>query len=127
MKRPQKNWLEWSVFAASVCIIGAVLGYLGAVAFTVESEHAELRVLTGTAAAAGGFYRVPVVVRNDGGGTAADVKIEVVLQEDGRDVERAELTISHVPRHSQREGWVTFARDPRCCAMKARPVGYEQP
>lgn len=128
MNRPHKNALEWSVFAASAVVVVAVLVYLGWSAIHDSQTPPDLRIFTGAAiAAAADTYRVPVVVRNDGQSTAESVRIEVLLLRGGEEVERAELELPFVPRQSEREGWVTFHHDPRCCTLQSRAVGYETP
>ena len=128
MKRPTKNWLEWSVFAISLAIIVGIIGYLAYAALTTENRPPDLRVLVGPAVpGSANTHRLPLVVENFGDQTAEQVTIEVVLREGGRDVERAEMQIAFLPRLSKREGWVVLTRDPRCCSIEARPVGYGKP
>jgi uncharacterized protein (TIGR02588 family) len=127
MNIPKKNRLEWSVFAASTIIVLAALGYLGVSALRAEKTPPDLRLLVGTPGRHAGVHRVPILVRNIGESTAESVLIEVVLRRGEEEVERAELDLAFVPRKSEREGWVTFRNDPRCCAMVTRAVGYETP
>ena len=127
MSIPKKNVLEWSVFLASAIIVLATLGYLGVSAIRGDKSPPDLRVLVGTPVWHAGVHRVPIVVRNLGESTAGSVHIEVVLRRGEEEVERAELDLAFVPRKSEREGWVTFRNDPRCCAVVTRAVGYERP
>ncbi len=127
MKHPQKNWLEWSVFAMSLCIVLASLGYLGVSALREKRTPPDLRISAGTAIGGAGGYRVPIVIRNAGHSTAATVHVEVLLLRGDEVVESAELDLPFVPRQSEREGWVTFRHDPRCCAVVTRAVSYESP
>jgi uncharacterized protein (TIGR02588 family) len=67
-------------------------------------------------------------VTNQGDETAEGVQIEVVLESDGKEQESAQFEIAFLPRHSTREGWVTFETDPRTVdEMKARVLGFEKP
>ena len=137
MSRVEKNWLEWSVFAISALLIVAVLAILIREAMTEGNRPPLLRVTTGDALPDGhGGHRVPVTVRNDGDRTAAEAKIELALEEGGRDVikkanmrivERGEITLPFVPQRSSRTGWVVFKRDPKCCELLVRAIGYQQP
>ena len=129
MTRPHKNRLEWSVFAASTLVVVAVLGYLGWCALDDRGTPPDLRIFTGAVVSAShaGAYRVPVVVRNDGHSSAESVRIEVLLMRGAEEVDRAELSLPFVPRQSEREGWVTFRHDPRCCTLQSRALGYEAP
>lgn len=127
MKKPKKNLLEWAVFAVSAILV------LGLIAILLEANldrtrgPADLRVELGEPQRQGSSYLVPVDVRNEGGATAEDVKVEVALRSGDAEVERAELVLKFVPAQSNREGSVIFTRDPRCCEMTARPVGFESP
>ena len=127
MTRPHKNRLEWSVFAGSAIVVVAVLAYLGWCAIHDRDTPPDLRIFTGTPIASTNSYRVPVVVRNDGESTAESVHIEVLLLRGAEEIERADLELPFVPRQSEREGWVTFHHDPRCCTLQSRAVGYETP
>ncbi|HEX8408705.1 MAG TPA: hypothetical protein VF883_07570 [Thermoanaerobaculia bacterium] len=127
MTRPHKNRLEWSVFAVSAIVVVAVLAYLGWCAIHDQQTPPDLRIFTGAAVAAADTYRVPIVVRNDGESTAESVRIEVLLMRANEEIERADLELPFVPRQSEREAWVTFRHDPRCCTLQSRAVGYETP
>lgn len=122
----KKNPLEWLVFAVSLVLVVAVIGYLAAAIVRAEGGKADIRVTTGAPEASRDEWRVPLVVRNDGDETAEAVRIEVTLQ-CGQARERAELDFAFVPRHSQREGAVQFRNDPRACTLAARTMSYEEP
>jgi uncharacterized protein (TIGR02588 family) len=108
-----KNWLEWSVLAVGIVVLGVVLYVLTVAAIRTKETPPQLQVEFGTAQLQGDrHYRVPVHVRNGGGTTAADVAISVELRVGSQTVERAELTFELVPRGSKREGVVLFTRDP---------------
>ena len=93
---PQKNWLEWSVFAVGLALLLAIVGYLVARALGDGSEPAALHVEVGEAWSppdAPALHVVSVTVRNNGGRSAAEVDVEVVLP--GEPPERRELTFDH--------------------------------
>ena len=127
MKQPMKNWLEWSVFAMSLGIVLASLAYLGVSAVRENNTPPDLRIFAGVPSESAGVHRVPLLIRNAGASTAESVRIEVLLLRGDEVVERAELDLPFVPRKSEREGWVTFRHDPRCCAVVTRAVSYESP
>lgn len=127
MTKPKKNRLEWSVFLLSACIVLAAMGYLVWGALGEKKTPPDLRILAGTPLAGTDSHRVPLVIRNAGDTTAESVLVEVVLRRGEEEVERAELVLSFVPRRSEREGWVTFRNDPRCCTLDTRAVSYENP
>ena len=123
----KKNALEWTVFAASACIVLATLGYLTVSALRAEKTPPDLHVFAGKPGEHKGAHRIPLLVRNTGDATAESVRIEVVLRRGGEEVERAELDLAFVPRKSEREGWVTFRENPSCCSVTTRAVSYETP
>ena len=74
------------------------------------------------------YFLVPLTATNRGDETAEGVQIEVVLESGGEEKETGEFEIAFLPRHSSREGWVTFETDPRTVEqMKARVLGFEKP
>ena len=127
MTIPKKNVLEWTVFVASALLVLATVGYLAAAALRAKDTPPEVRIFAGPPAAHEGVHRVPLLIRNDGDATAESVHIEVLLLRGEEEVESAELDVAFVPRKSEREAWVTFRHDPRCCAIVTRAVGYEKP
>jgi uncharacterized protein (TIGR02588 family) len=127
MKKPAKNGLEWTVFIASSLVVLTVLGYLATKALTEKKTPPDLHIEAGAVIARDGSYRVPLLVRNNGGATAESVVVEAVLRRGDEVVERVQLALSFVPRRSEREGWVTFRHDPRCCTIETRAVSYEEP
>lgn len=122
-----KNWLEWLVFSASAGIVLACIAALAISAVRSGDEPPDLTVEVGSPSRGSSGYRVPIRVRNDGDETAEGVTIEAALVSGGEEVERGEFTIAFVPRKSHREGWVVFQRDPACCTLRARPLGFEKP
>ena len=123
--RVEKNALEWTVFAGSVLLLVALVVALASAGGPARPP--ELRVTLGDPERSIAGFRVPVTVENEGDETAALVDVEVRLEGGGADVERAELTFDFVPMRSRREGWATFARDPRCCRVVARVTGFQRP
>ena len=125
--RLEKNPLEWAVFAVSLAAILATVGFLVWDAATADGSSPDLRVELGRPEARSGAFAVPVTVHNRGDETAEEVRIEVTLEAPGTPPETAEIGMAFVPRRSQREGWVTFRRDPRQGRLAGRAVGYEKP
>lgn len=127
MSAVQKNPLEWSVFAAALLIVGACIALLISGVVRTGGDPADLVVSTGEAKRVTAGFRVPVRVRNTGDATAADVHVELALEKDGQEIERAELTFAFLPPRSDRQGFVLFRRDPTCCELVTGPVGFEKP
>lgn len=118
--KPQKNALEWAVFAVSAILVAAVAAVL--IVSGARSAHTppSLVIESGAVEKDGDAYRVPIKVRNTGDETAEQARIEVELTANGEIVERAELTFAFIPKRSSREGWVELHRDPRCCTIATR-------
>jgi uncharacterized protein (TIGR02588 family) len=123
----QKNWLEWTVFGVSALIVAAVLGLLVTQAVATGEEPPEVVVITAEPQRTGAGFLVPVEAVNRGAETVENAEIEVTLELGGRVVERGTFMVAFLPRHSKRNGWVQFERDPRCCRISARAVGFEKP
>ena len=128
MKKLEKNWVEWAVFALSLVLVAGTLTYLAYDGVTVGSEPPILEVRTGAPFERQGNFIVPVSVTNLGDLTAEGVHIEVALENGGEEVERADFDVAFLPRRATREGWVTFQTDPRAAQkINARALGYEKP
>ncbi|WP_009632744.1 DUF2393 domain-containing protein [Synechocystis sp. PCC 7509] len=124
----QKNWLEWLVFAISLAIVLCTLGYLVYDGATSAKTPANIQLELGQPQPQANRFIIPVSVTNSGDTTAETVQIEVTLENLGKEQENAQLEIGFLPRHSKREGWVTFQTDPRSIEeTKARVLGFEQP
>lgn len=124
---PQKNWLEWSVFAVALLLVTATIGYLTREALLTSDRPPQITVRLGEPRPAPGGYMVPVRVRNGGDLTAESVTIAVVLVVNGAERERAELTLAYLPRQATREGWVRFRADPRAGELRTAGIGFEVP
>jgi len=125
--KPQKNILEWLVFAVSALLVAGILLFLLVTGSRQGEEPPLLFIELGAPTKAREAFRLPVRVRNNGDQTAEECTIEVVLRSGEREVERGELTIALIPKRSAREGWVTFQNDPKCCTIEARAVGFTKP
>jgi uncharacterized protein (TIGR02588 family) len=124
----EKNWLEWVVFAASLVLVVSTLGYLVYDSATLGNAPPNIQFQLGKPQPQLNHFIVPVSVTNQGDETAEGVQVEVVLESGGQEQESAQFEIAFLPRHSTREGWVTFETDPRTVdEMKARVLGFEKP
>jgi uncharacterized protein (TIGR02588 family) len=128
MKKLEKNWLEWLVFAASLVLVLSTLGYLVYDAATFGEAPPSIEFQLGQPQPLSNRFVVPVSVTNRGDETAQGVHIEVTLESGGKEQENADFEIAFLPRHSTRKGWVTFKTDPRSVEqMQARVLGFEKP
>jgi uncharacterized protein (TIGR02588 family) len=129
MSKPQKNWLEWIVFATGLMLVFSTLAYLIYEGATMGNDPPSIEVRLGAPEARTHNFVVPVTIINHGDETAEGITIEVSPENagSGEPLERGELTIAFLPRRAKREGWVTFQRDPRGARLTARVLGYEKP
>ncbi len=130
MRRLQKNWVEWAVFAVGLVLVLSALVYLVYDGATMTSDPPSIEVRLGVPEQRTHNFVVPVTVTNHGDTTAEGVTVEVLFESDGASGEpaaRGELTIAFLPRRATREGFVTFQRDPRGARLTARVLGYEKP
>ena len=110
MKLPDKNRLEWVVFAVSAVLIAAVLGTLVRFEASRPDTPPELSVRVTGARASGDGYAVTVEVENRGGEAATGVGIEVELR--GAVPERGQLELPVVPHAAIRTGEVMASSSP---------------
>jgi uncharacterized protein (TIGR02588 family) len=127
MNLPQKNWLEWSVFAVGLLLVASVVAYLAYDAATLGDSPPRMQVQLGAPEQRDGAYAVPVSVTNHGDQTAEGVLVEVVLER-GQEQEQTQFEIAFVPRGSTRRGWVMFQTDPRSAdQVTGQVLGFELP
>lgn len=72
-------------------------------------------------------YLVKFKARNEGGETAAAVKITGTLTRDGEQIEQAEVTLDYVPASSEVRGGLYFSNDPREGQLELGASGYQLP
>lgn len=126
-----KNWLEWSVFAAGLALVLAIVAYLVVEAVRHEDRPPRLGVQVGEVWRSGDVepphFVVPVTVTNLGDRAAEDVHVEVTLVRDGALLERCELRLPEVPRRSSRAGASTLQHEPATDELRVRVLGYSEP
>ncbi|MBC7944877.1 MAG: hypothetical protein H7X91_06385 [Burkholderiales bacterium] len=127
MNKPQKNWLEWSVFALGLVLVVGSLGYLVQYALTLEGRPPIISAQTGQPRQQAGSYIVPVTVANDGDQTAEHVQIEVQISAVGVALETTMFELDFLPSRSKREAWASFVNDPTGNQLRARVVAYQKP
>lgn len=127
MKKVQKNWLEWIVFAAGLILVFGTIGYLIYAGASRGNDPPSIEVRLGKPEQRQFNFAVPVTVINHGDETAEGVRVEVVMETGGEEKARGELDVAFLPGHATREGWVTFDQDPGTSQLKARVLGYQRP
>ena len=129
----QKNWLEWSVFALSLLLVGGTLVYLAREALTLDDVPPKIVLTLGKPrpldASPGGSksFILPVKAANHGQQTAEGVHVQVEMRRAGEEPQTADFEIEFLPRDSEREGWVGFKGEPEGIKLDARVLGYEIP
>lgn len=121
------NWLEGVVFLSSCVLVALVLGYLAVEAWTTGHGPPDLAVQVGTPVHGGSEWRVPVTVTNHGDTAAEEVHVRVSLRGGSAPREETEFVLAYVPRHSKREGWVSFREAPPPEGVDARAMGFATP
>lgn len=125
---PEKNWLEWSVFAASAVVLAFTFGFLGYEAFVSTVKPTAIEIELGTPEAHDDYYAVPVTIKNVGSQSIEDVQVDVTLMQEQEEVETASITMPTLPRESSREGHVAFSSDPgEADEIRTQIVSYVVP
>jgi uncharacterized protein (TIGR02588 family) len=123
-----KNLLEWVVFYVSLLLVLTILGYLVYNVYNYKPSPPDLLVTYKHDPSKYAPNRYHVLVKNQGGETAEEVNVELVLEQAGNELEAAELQIPFSPRASEREGWVNFKTDPASAdTVIARVMSYKKP
>ena len=126
--KEKKNWLEWTVFSFSLLLVLSILAYLGYQVYTQKPTDPEIYVEGNPDPTDHTPNRYHVTIRNKGGTTAEEVKVEIVLHKGGTELDKAELEIPFAPRESKREGWVVFSENvSEADSIAARVVSYKKP
>jgi uncharacterized protein (TIGR02588 family) len=127
MNIPQKNWLEWVVFAVGLALVASVLAYLAYDAITLGDAPPMLAIEVGQPEQQSQLIMVPVAVTNQGDQTAEGVIVEV-MREGSQEQERAQFEIAFLPRGATGEGWASFQNNSgEIGQFKARVIGYGKP
>lgn len=127
-KHDKKNTLEWTVFTISLLLVSGLLVYLTYQTITYESSTPDLVVTHKPDPSKHAPYRYHITVRNEGQETAEEVMLEVVLEKEGREWDKATLHLPFAPQQSKREAWVSFIKDPsKADSMYSRVVSYKRP
>ncbi|MBA3316995.1 MAG: hypothetical protein H0T50_02760 [Gemmatimonadales bacterium] len=127
MTKPEKNALEWTVFAIGLVLVLATLGYLSRESALDDGGPPDVVARLGGARLSKNGYLVPVEVANEGEGTAEDVVVPIALELPDGTREEAELSIAFLPRDSKRNGWVSFRTDPRRGTLSLGAIAFEVP
>ena len=124
----EKNLLEWTVFFLSLLLITGILGYLVYQTAIYQPGSPDLDITYVHDPSPHAPYRYFMRIKNHGNETAEEVQVEMVLEQDGKEIEVATMAIPYSPKQSVREGWVLFSKDPAAAdTLYARVVSYKKP
>ncbi|ALI99562.1 hypothetical protein [Rufibacter tibetensis] len=124
----KKNPLEWFVFGLSVALILALMGYLGVKAFDYRDTPPDLhvKIFPEKARSNQNIHRVELV--NLGEQTAENVLVEITLYQEGKEIDKAELSFPLAPKESVQEAWITFKKQKHGNQrMSVHVLGYNKP
>ena len=129
----EKNALEWSVFAVSLLLVLASIGYLIRQILVADNTPPHITLQLGTPQDLQNSdkkektFMVPVKALNKGGQTAEGVHLEIEMQRGQEKPQTADFEINFLPAGSSRDGWVAFQGTKDNAKLKARVLGYEIP
>lgn len=109
---------EWVVFAVSALILAAVVAVIGADALGTRGPPA-FTTTVASAVERNGTHYVTVGVENEGDTTAAAVKVDARLRQDGQVVAQASQTLDFLAGHERRQVTFVFEHDPRALEFQA--------
>lgn len=124
----KKNLLEWCVFVASALLIVGFVGFLTVKSFTYQETPPDLRVTTKPTSDGMGRNVHHITLTNHGEQVAANIQVEVMLEQAGQEMEKTETLFLVAPKASKEEAWITF-RTKRAPgqALKVHIMGYNRP
>jgi uncharacterized protein (TIGR02588 family) len=118
---------EWAMaFLGLVLVLGS-LGFLAYQIVTGDDSPPDVLIRADAILPVKTGYLVQIQAVNQGGSTAAELRIEGTLMGERGSVETSETVIDYVPAHSHRKGGLFFTKDPRQFTLQLRATGYAEP
>ncbi len=118
---------EWVVALFGLALAVGSIGFLAYQAVAGDDSPPNVAVRADGILPAASGYLVRIQAINQGGSTAAQLRIEGRLTDENGYVETSEAIIDYVPAHSRRQGGLFFTRDPRQYTLQLRAKGYAKP
>jgi uncharacterized protein (TIGR02588 family) len=123
-----KNVLEWVVFSLSLLLISGILGYLIFQVIQHEPGSPDLVITYKSDPSPHAPYRYLLTISNLGQETAEEVQIELIMEKNGQELEKAAMELPYSPKNSTKEGWVNFSKNPHeADTLYARVISYKKP
>ena len=119
--------MEWIVALIGVALVVFTIGWIIWRGLAREPGPPQVALQMKSVVEVGNGYLVHVQAINQGGRTAADVKVAGTLSNTTRQVETAEMTFKFLPPNSPRQGGLFFTNDPRTLRLELSAQGYEAP
>jgi len=119
--------LEWAVAAVGVALVAALIGYLGYVAWRGDEQPPRIALRVVDIERAGEHWLLRFRAENEGGQTAADLRIVAELFRGREVIETGEVTLQYLPAGGRGEGGFFFRENPRQHRVRLSPVSYRTP
>ena len=119
-------WM-WGIAAFGLLLVVSSIGFMLYEAAAGDSSHANITVHVDSILPTSNGYLVKFRAVNSGGSTVEGLTIEGVLRNGSEVLETSDTVLEWVPAHSEREGGLFFASDPRQYQLQLRAKGYENP
>ncbi|WP_192823336.1 hypothetical protein [Rufibacter sp. LB8] len=124
----KKSLLEWVVFGVSTALILALIAYLSVKTYHYQDTPPDLqvRLIPEQGKQDQNIYRVEL--ENLGEQVAENVAVEVMLEQNGQELETTQTAFPMAPNGSVKQAWVTF-RTTRAPGQstKVHILGYNKP
>jgi uncharacterized protein (TIGR02588 family) len=124
---PQKNTVEWIVFAVSLGLVLAVAGFLAYDALAGGSSSPQIVVTPGEPRTEDEVLTVPITVENRGDQAAEDVRVVVTVRQEGGAEATTELTFDLLARGASEEGEVVVSLTGAVQVIEAHAASYRLP
>ncbi len=120
-------WM-WGIGLFGLALILSSIGFMLYQAGGGKPSPPDVTVQTQSIVTTRNGFLVTFTAVNEGGSTAEGLTVEGVLRRNGNEiVESSSTVIEYLPAHSEREGGLFFAGDPRQHELLLRAKGYEKP
>jgi uncharacterized protein (TIGR02588 family) len=123
MSSSKARIVENALAMLSACLIAAMIGYLFYAAIFLTPTPVALSVVAGPSDAGS----IGFTVTNDGGQTASNVRVSLVLRDGDRLVDRRTVMLDYVPAHSEKTGAHLIEEEERHLDRDFVVEGYMDP
>jgi uncharacterized protein (TIGR02588 family) len=120
-------WWMWAIAFLGLALVAGSIAFMLYEAVAGDSSPPDITVQVDSILPIRNGYLVRFRALNEGGSTAEGVTIEGALRNGTQILETSNTVIEFVPAHSEREGGLFFAADPRQNQLQLRAKGYENP